>query len=156
VASDTRVHSSCMTCELVCVCVCALFICGLFKRRGHVYMHTHTHSYILTYIHKYTHNTYIRTHTHAHIATLKCAPNVGFFSVWPLQSASELSCPIYILEFSSVFAALCSYIHVRYFYMHVLLCQQPIDWLFAGVHTAYVTRNFNIYSFVILHFLVKN
>jgi len=142
----------------VCVCVCDLYICGLFRRRWHVYIHAyiHTHSYILTYIHKYTHNTYIRTHTHTHthVALLKCAPNVVFFPVWPLQSASESSCPILILEFSSVFAALCSHIH--YFYMHVLLHQQPIDWLFAGVHTMYVTHKVNMYSFVVLHFLMKN
>ena len=78
-----------------------------------MYICIHTHSYILTYIHRYTHNTYIytHTHTHTHVAMLKCAPNVVFFSVWLLQSASESSCPILILEFSSVFAALCSYVH---------------------------------------------
>ena len=54
---------------------------------------------------------------------------------------------------------ICSTLHhilVHYCYMHVLLHQQPMDWLFAGVHTMYVTYNINIYSFVILHFLMKN
>jgi hypothetical protein len=69
---------------------------------------------IRTYIHTYIH-THTHTHTHTHVSMLKCAPNVVFFSVWPLQSASKSSCPILTLEFSSVFAALCithSYITV--------------------------------------------
>jgi hypothetical protein len=91
---------------------------------------------------------YARARTHIHVTMLKCAPNVVFLSVWPLQIASE-SCPILILEFSSVFAAPCSYIRV---FFH----QQPIDLLFAGVHSMYVTYNFNIHNSAILHFLIKN
>jgi hypothetical protein len=156
----------------VCVCVCACMTYSFVVCLNavdlytciHSYTHTYTHtySYIITYIHKHNNNTYVHTHTHTHthtyvsththVAMLKCALIVVFFSVWPLQTASASSCPILILEFSSAFPAL----QLHYFYVHVFLHHQPIDWLFAGIHTMYVTHNVNIYSFVILHILMKD
>jgi hypothetical protein len=83
--NKTNIHNT--SCVLTCE---SLLLTCTHIIRAHIHTHVSTH-----------------THTHTRVAMLKCAPNVVFFSVWPLQSASESSCPILTLEFSSVFAALC-------------------------------------------------
>ena len=65
----------------------------------HIYINTHTYIHIYTsiYTRTYIHNTHTQTHTHTNTNTL-----THILQKKKMSRSSELSCPVSLVQFSSV------------------------------------------------------